>query len=687
MTTPSTTAHAKPLPDVPGYRLLRVIGHGGMSTVWLGTQLSLSREVAVKVMLPDALADEVSRRRFENEARTIARLEHPHIVGIHEVGRTRDGLPWYSMPYLPRGHVGQRNFNDDQARVREILQALLSALGFAHARGVVHRDVKAENVLFDEADRPLLADFGIALRRGHGTRVTMTGLAIGSTAYMAPEQARGQQVDHRADLYSVGVLAWEMLTGELPYKANDALAMAIMHAQNPLPKLPPPLRHWQRFMDRAMAKSPGRRFHDARQMQAALDAVPQRAGQRAPLFANALHRAGNAMRDLPRWAWIPAALVVAAALGLALREYPSAIGPKAVDALPGTVDAGTQPPADVADAASSAAIPATADPANAMHRAAPVSPVDAHLADLERQSRAGRLVSPAGDNAVASLMAAWEADRSHLRLPDATATLLAALSREAAKRLRNGDDTQALALLRGAAATAARAGEAAAPAMQALRRDIEQALATRIDAQAVEFDKVSAARSVAFARDAGLSASSVERLQRRVDAIPQPGSRFEDDIGDMVLLREGERLFAAMRRPVSRAEYARFSQATGRAPARCRERASLLRVLDPRDWTRPGYAQSGDDPVVCVSWQDANAYAQWLSGTSDQRYRLATAAESALMPGPGGARAVAEWRTDCAGDCKSRIATGRSWRSDSARRPLEAGRGFDDVGFRLVRDP
>src|SRR5690606_3542632 len=96
-----------PLPEIDGYRLLRVLGHGGMSTVYLAEQVSLGREVAVKVMLPEALADEVSRRRFENEARTVARLEHPNIVGIFEVGRTRDGLPYYAMPHLPRGHLGQ----------------------------------------------------------------------------------------------------------------------------------------------------------------------------------------------------------------------------------------------------------------------------------------------------------------------------------------------------------------------------------------------------------------------------------------------------------------------------------------------------------------------------------------------------------------------------------------------------
>ena len=261
------------MPEISGYRLSRVIGNGGMSTVYLGEQLSLEREVAIKVMLPEALADEVSRRRFENEARTIARLEHPHIVGIYEIGRTRDGLPYYAMPYLARGHLGQREFAQDghehaHARVRSILHALLAALDYAHARGVVHRDVKAENVLFDEADRPLLADFGIALRR-LGPRVTTAGMAVGSTAYMAPEQARGEEVDARADLYSVGVLAWEMLTGKLPYMAGDALSMAVMHAQDPIPRLPRSLRHWQRFLDKALAKSPSQRFRNVQQMREA----------------------------------------------------------------------------------------------------------------------------------------------------------------------------------------------------------------------------------------------------------------------------------------------------------------------------------------------------------------------------------------------------------------------------------
>lgn len=677
MSGPNATDAGQPVPEIPGYRLARVIGRGGMSTVWLGTQLSLSREVAVKVILPDALADEVSRRRFENEARTIARLEHPHIVGIHEVGRTRDGLLWYSMPYLPRGHVGQRDLRNDEQRVRGILRALLSALAFIHARGIVHRDVKAENVLFDESDRPLLADFGIALRRGHGTRVTMTGLAVGSTAYMAPEQARGHQVDHRADLYSLGVLAWEMLTGELPYKADDALSMALMHVQNPVPRLPPRLRHWQRFMDRALAKSPSRRFQDARQMLEALERIPQRAGQGGPGIAALAHRLRESVRGMPSHAWIAIVLAATAAIGLALRDRGMAPGTPAVSSRPPAAAAGdtTAPAAD------------GEDPTSALLRAAPVSNVDRLLADMQRQLQAGRLLSPVGDNAAESLVGAWRDDPGHLQLPAATDTFFAALARELARAIEAGADADAAGIMRRAPALAKEAGAAGARALPLLQREAERALTARIGLAAGDGDAAAANRAIALARELGLSAAALARLQARADAPPEPRGPFADGIGDMVLLHDGERVFASMRRPVTRAEYQRFATDTGREPAPCRSRASLLRLLAPRDWTRPGFDQSQDDPVVCVSWQDAQAYARWLSERTGHRYRLPTAAEAAQVPGHGGGRAVSEWRGDCDATCERRVATGRGWRGDDARRPLDPDRGYDDVGFRLVRDP
>ncbi|HEV2607479.1 MAG TPA: serine/threonine-protein kinase, partial [Xanthomonadaceae bacterium] len=272
------TEDAPEFPNIPGYRFQKRLGQGGMATVYLATQESLDRPVSIKVMEREALQDETSMQRFENEARTIAKLSHPGIVNIYEVGRTADARMYYIMPYLANGDLAQRDLRHNEARIVEVLRTLLSALGYAHARGIVHRDVKEENVLFDAADRPLLTDFGIALSKRDTSRITTAGLAVGSSGYMAPEQARGDVVDGRADLYSVGVMAYELLTGKLPYRSPDPLTLALMHAQNPIPRLPPEKRHWQSFIDRAMAKSPSQRYRDAQQMLHALDRVDRRTG-------------------------------------------------------------------------------------------------------------------------------------------------------------------------------------------------------------------------------------------------------------------------------------------------------------------------------------------------------------------------------------------------------------------------
>ena len=678
------------LPEITGHAVLRAIGHGGMSTVYLGEQVSLSRQVAIKVMLPEALADEVSRRRFENEARTIARLEHPHIVGIFEVGRTRDGLPYYSMPYLTRGHLGQRIAESagtgmDQARVREILRALLSALGYAHARGTIHRDVKAENVLFDEAERPLLADFGIALRRGYGTRVTTAGLAVGSTAYMAPEQARGEEVDHRTDLYAVGVLAWEMLTGELPYNAGDAVSMAIMHVKDPVPRLPPRLRHWQRFMDRALAKGPIKRFHDAAHMLAALDRVPQRSGTHEMLALPALRENVARVRRMPPVAWLGLGLLLAAGIGLYLRNdhddesfyrvpQPAVVATTSNDA-----------PRDLPVPATQSGQPVVGDPANALLRAAPTSDAERWVAQADRQIREHKLTSPKQGNAYQSLLAAHQSDTSYLGLSAAIGRFVDAAADDAMRDITNGNDLQAREKIADAVRLAERTqhGE---DAVATMRKRVLQALLARIDTAAAAFDHATALRVVESAKSLGVSREDREVLAARADDIPQAGEPLDGIAGDMVLVRNGNNMFAAARRPVSRDEYARFAAATGRKDALCRERASLLRIVAPRSWKSPGFTQSGSQPVVCVSWQDADAYARWLGQQEGRHYRLPHAREAGLLPGNDNGKRIAEWNSDCSGDCSKHVGSGTTWRGEGGARALDASRGYDDVGIRLVSD-
>jgi serine/threonine-protein kinase PpkA len=669
-------------PEIAGYRLLRILGHGGMSTVYLSQQLSLGREVAIKLMRQEALADEIGRRRFENEARTIARLDHPHIVHIHEVGRTKEGQPYHVMPVLPRGHLGKRNLTRDESRVREILEALLSALAFAHSRGVIHRDVKAENVLFDEAERPMLTDFGIALRRGYGSRVTTAGVAVGSTAYMAPEQARGTEVDLRADLYSLGVLAWEMLVGKLPYLAEDGLSMALKHVQDPIPRLPPHLGQWQRFFDRALAKSPIERFTDAQHMLEAMRRVPH--AQRQPIRAAYARLRG---RIGPKQL-LAAAVIVAVCIGaiaLMSRLDQHSAERRLLDIAGTPEDRPAQGPAtNGLDPTLGAPEP---DPTDSMLRAAPESAAQSFVAAAEQQLRQRRLIAPSGDNAYDSVMTAWRTDPSHIGLPTISGRLLAALGEESEQRLLKGEDAPVRDLLRRMQRLAEQDRARGPAAMTQVRKRLNATLSTRMDQAQAKADRSAAQRVVASAKTLGLDGTQIAALQTRVSRIARAGDRVADNIGNMTLVEAGGKVVAVSRTSISRDAYAEFAKATQRQPALCRERASLLRVLAPRTWETPGFAQPNSASVVCVSWQDAEAYARWQSQRGKHRYRLPTAAEAQAASRSDSGKAVAEWLNDCAGgSCARRMTAGRSWRGAGGGRPLEAARGYDDVGFRLVRE-
>lgn len=659
-------------PRIDGYRITRVVGQGGMSTVYLAEQISLGRKVALKVMLAEALADEVSRARFENEARTIARLQHPNIVGIHEVGRTTDGLPFYAMPYLPRGHLAQRKLAGDQPRVAAIVRQLLQALDYAHVRGVVHRDVKAENVLFDDAERPLLADFGIALRRGSNPRLTHTGLAVGSTAYMPPEQARGQDVDRRADLYSMGVLTWETLTGRLPYNTADALSMALKHVQDPIPRLPAPLKHWQGLIDRAMAKKPEDRYVSAQDMLDALDEIERRASRQfAAVELPPMQDAGAPQATAPRagpglWALAAAASVAAVAVagGIWWASHggggPSAPSTQAVAANDQRSN-GLPAPASDARTGVLAELGAPAGEG--------AEGITAYLANAEQQLSEGHLLAPPNANAWDSLDAAWRVNATHPQTQQLTASLFDALADLADRALRAGDAATArIAFQRAQELDARRGGEGSAVAL--LRRRLDAALGARFDALATRQDATAARQWLADTRWLGVDAARARGLQARADAL---GPRTPATLpATTVAAATGapEAAPAAVTTiTVNRADYARFAVGTGRNAADC-GKGVFGRKL--------GWSNTGGErrPVVCVSAADAQAYAAWLGAQEGHRYRLPSAGELRAQP----STPVSGWVTLCADrSCSQRMASGKP-------RALDASRGYNDIGIRLVRE-
>ena len=260
------------------YEIEAEIGRGGMAVVYRARDTRLRRKVALKVLPPDlAFRDEV-RRRFLREAEMAARLSHPHIVPIYAVDEA-NGLVWIAMGLVEGESLAQRLHEAPRPSldvVRRVLRETCDALEYAHREGVVHRDIKPDNILIERATgRVLVTDFGIARAAEGDERLTATGIAVGTPAYMSPEQAMGErEVDGRADIYALGVVGYQMLAGELPFQATNTPAMLMKHlGERPRPlaqlreDLPANLVH---AIDRALAKGRDERWADAARFKAAL---------------------------------------------------------------------------------------------------------------------------------------------------------------------------------------------------------------------------------------------------------------------------------------------------------------------------------------------------------------------------------------------------------------------------------
>ena len=265
------------VPEIPGYTIVdpEPLGEGGFAKVYLARHISLQVNVALKIM--DAtLADDVDFcKRFLKEARTCANLgNHPNIIHIYDVGCVGDSY-YIAMQYLSGPNL--RNILDSGKPYNhplEILLPIVDALGYAHERGVIHRDVKPANILFNESGRAILADFGIAKSINESTQLTVAGSVIGTASYMSPEQAKGlSEIDGRSDLYSIGVLLYEMLCGEKPYQSTDQMGLMLQHVNDPIPQLPESESIYQPLISRLMAKEPDDRYQDHHAVMAAMTAL------------------------------------------------------------------------------------------------------------------------------------------------------------------------------------------------------------------------------------------------------------------------------------------------------------------------------------------------------------------------------------------------------------------------------
>lgn len=263
------------------YSIEREVGRGGMGVVYLGVDEQLERPVAIKTLPPHLAIDPRVRGRFLLEARTAGALSHPNIVPIYAAAE-RDGVVYFAMRYINGESLAERIARLgplSPGEVVSMLKQLASALGYAHVNGVVHRDIKTENVLLDsETGRAMLTDFGIARLAESSQSLTATGTVLGTVQYMSPEQVTGETLDGRSDLYSLGILAFFSLCGRFPFERPSASAIVVAHVTSMPPKLcslangvPSVLGD---VVDRLLAKSPADRYENGEALRAALDALP-----------------------------------------------------------------------------------------------------------------------------------------------------------------------------------------------------------------------------------------------------------------------------------------------------------------------------------------------------------------------------------------------------------------------------
>jgi hypothetical protein len=716
--------------EVSGYRLVRWLGTRGAASLYVGMEPSRDRPAAIKIF---HRVDAEVLVRLEGQLQENARLVHPDIVPVEAIGRTSDGRLFYAMPLLldfeqARGGIAGRTL-----RIIALLRDLLAAVEHAHRRGVVHGAVKPSNVLFDEQGRALLADFGIAR-------------CMAETPH--------EPADPQSDLRGIGLLARGLLDGAPDLQRRDAI--------RPPTRLPPGFASWQSWLDKALAESPDRQFQDAQAMADALDAIGVRryyGGGEPPIAAEP--------QRTPKWPLrtaLPIAAIIAL-LGWAAWDYLNESAPPA--GAPDHARAFANPESPVMSAASvvnPVTLPmATAPPVAPMAAAPSVTALPgADSSGLTMADRAqalaatadtlraqGHLFSPPFHNAASTYFAALDLDPGNPSALAGVDAMLRTLRKQLDRTWQDGRNTTEAADALRQGDELARHADARA---QRTWRSYRRRLARRVDdtfARAIRaHDKLEIAVLKPLAK--ALHVASAETIDpvpgaptasAPVAATPRPGARLRDPQGPLLVYVPaggGLPAFAIQRVEVTRADYAAFIDATQRPAASCLAAHNPFSRLQHLTWRAPGFTQTGDHPVVCVSWDDAAAYAAWLSRTTGEPYRLPSGeqwlraaqgmpkgspcklgnvddtsrhnrldddrwpcSDGTTYTAPVGRYAasgvgaydlygnVSEWVAG--GSAGSRPFRGISWRDGSHETPLgnrgtaDADVGYTSVGFRVVR--
>ncbi|WP_223787660.1 bifunctional serine/threonine-protein kinase/formylglycine-generating enzyme family protein [Marinicella meishanensis] len=627
--------------NIPDHTILDKIGEGGMSAVYLGRQISLQRKVAIKVLKKLVMDDKNLAERFVDEAKTVASLDHPHIISIYEAKKLPSGLAYFTMPYLTHGDFGEIICTSSDHLI-ELLCQICDGLSHAHQHGIIHRDLKPDNILFDQFGRIKIADFGIAISKNTKRKTKETQL-LGSAHFMSPEQIQSKEIDRHSDIYSLGCIIYEKLTGDHVFQANNDFSILMSHINKPIPELPAALAEWQPIIDNCLAKDPNERYDTVEELKDALLAIKygkHRQPAETPTATQPGHKKPYLWGALAGLVLVAMAALfftrhsddepVAASTEVVASETQAEVPEPVVEATPSKPLELSVGVVTVADEAAEEKVDLTG---NLDNETINQMSVEVTLNEAQELLQRYRLTKPKGDNAAdkfyqvlleqpnneAARNGLHQVGRYYFNLID--------------RKLEEQAFDEALTHLESFVEyldayqiNSAQFDSSISNILSTTQGLVNQAVTLRRNNPLAErYLNMSAVLKPDYA--------FVTDLQNSYNNIPQTGDVYDDQLGHRFIffaVPNGSTLtdFLLGEHEVTVGQFAQFA-GDGMTDDKCHHFDK--KVFFKKTWEKPPFEQSNSHPVVCVTAAHAEAYANWLSDQTGHRYRLPTNQEYQLL--------------------------------------------------------
>ncbi|WP_180236521.1 bifunctional serine/threonine-protein kinase/formylglycine-generating enzyme family protein [Marinicella litoralis] len=640
--------------SIPDHTILDKIGEGGMSAVYLGRQISLQRKVAIKVLKKLVMDDKTLSERFVDEAKTVASLDHPHIISIYEAKKLPSGLAYFTMPYLTHGDFGEIICTNSDHLI-ELLCQICDGLSHAHKHGVIHRDLKPENILFDQFGRIKIADFGIAISKNIKRKTKDTQL-LGSAHFMSPEQIQSKMIDFHTDIYSLGCIIYEKLTGDHVFDAGNDFSILMSHINKPIPTLPKALSEWQPIIDTCLAKDPEDRYQSVEEVKDALLEIK---------YSKSSNEKIGQSKNPSLSQLSPAKLVIAAGVILTLLVTTAWLFMGSdTDIIEPATTATTIEPTEPVEAADQDPEPAAQQPLVSNEtpdndpltltfgviEADPELDEDAELIDLtgnldndqinemsievtlnEAQQLLSkyRLTKPKGENAADKFQKILLEHPDHAEAQTGLNQVGVYYFRLINSKLKKEDTTAALKHIQSVVSyietyqiDRGLFDKQVSAIMSATDQKVKQAIQQRRRNPATE-------NYLKMAKLLVPDAPVINNLQSNYDNIPIKGDVSTDTLGHQFVFIPVYNPTTMNDLLVSQSEVtvAQFESFAGDkfTEEKCSHYGK--KSFFKKTWAKPPFDQTSNHPVVCVSFNHAKAYATWLSAKTGDTYRLPTAQE------------------------------------------------------------